>query len=72
MKILCVFNNSLQAARIKYATGRRITIWALKQNGIKMSLKVQYHVIWYPKENLLHLYKSCLHKIKYKVSPNFS
>ena len=41
---------------------RRITIWAPKQNGKTVLLKVQYFFIWYPVENLLHLYKSCLLK----------
>ena len=30
------------------------------QNGGKAWLKMQYLVIWYSRENLLHLYKSCL------------
>ena len=43
--------------------GRQISIWALKQNGRTVWLKVSYFVIWYHMENLLHLYKPCLLKL---------
>ena len=56
----------------KYSTGHRITIWALKQNGRTMRLKVQYLAIWYHIENLLHLYKSCLQKFRETLSWTFS
>ena len=54
MDILCVLNISLLASS-KIGDGRRISNWALKQNGRKVKLKMQYLVIWYPNENLLHL-----------------
>ena len=44
------------------ATGCRIKIGALKQNGRKVWFKVQHFLIWYFIENMFHLYKSCLLK----------
>ena len=41
-------------------TGSRIAIWAIKQNGRKVWLKVLYLFIYYSDKNLPHLYKSCL------------
>ena len=46
----------------KCSTCRRKTIWALRQNGGTVWLKVQHLAIWYHIENLLHLYKPCLQK----------
>ena len=48
----------------KIATGRWMTIRELKQNNIKVSLKVQYLALWYPFENLLYLYQSCLPNLR--------
>ena len=51
MEVLGVFNNSLLISR-QIATGHRITIGALKQNG----KEVQYLAIWYPNEYLIHIF----------------
>ena len=48
----------------KFATGCPIIIWALKQNDRDVWLVLLYLVMWYPIENLLHLCKSCLLKVR--------
>ena len=63
MEILCLFRSSLLAS-----IGRRTQNWALKQSGRNEWLKVQYIVIWYPIENLLHLYESCSRKLRETLS----
>ena len=48
----------------KFAIGRPISIWELKQSGRKEWCKVQYLAIWYPIENLLYMYKLCLMTVR--------
>ena len=50
---------------------RNLRTVALKHNDRKVWLKVQYLVIWYPLEYLIHLYKSCLSKLKENWSQTF-
>ena len=62
-----MYENCIQRFDIgmaKFATGRRMTIRELKLNDTKVSLKVQYVAAGYPIKNLLHLYKSCLPKLR--------
>ena len=49
----------------KFATGRQIIIWSLKQKYGMAWLKVQYIVIKYPTVNLLH--SSCLLKLRESI-----
>ena len=56
---MCVFNNSLQATRKIRDRSPENNLNNYKQNGKRVWLNVLYLVIWYPNENLLHLYKSC-------------
>ena len=58
----CVSIIILHWHHTKFATGRRITIWAQNQNGKKEWLRVHHLVIWYPMENLLRLSKNDLYK----------
>ena len=55
----------------KFATGCRITIWALKQNSKMVWLKVQYLVIWYHIENLLHLCMTHVYWNQGKPGPKY-
>ena len=51
----------------KFATGHRMIIRALKQNGRNVWLNVQHFVIWYPNENLLRSCKPCLLQIRTRL-----
>ena len=48
----------------KFASGRLMTIWALKQNGRTVWRNMQYLAIWYHMDNLLHFDKPCFLKLK--------
>ena len=66
-----VFINSLPASH-KIWADHQIAIGVLQQNDRKLWLKAQYLVKWYPNENLLHLFKSCLLKAWERDFRNFS
>ena len=54
-----IFANDRYWYHSKFATSRRIIISDWKQNDRNAWRKVQYPVIWYPNEGLLHWIKSC-------------
>ena len=49
----CVYSIIRYWHHVKFETSHRITNWAPTQKRTKVWLRVQYHVIWYPNENLL-------------------
>ena len=53
---LCVCSIIRYLYHVKIVTGRQITIWALKQNGRKVWLSVEYLAIWNHIEILLLLF----------------
>ena len=61
MEILFAFDNSLLALRkiCNRSPDKKIE----RENGGKVWLSVQYLAVWYPIENLLHLYISGLRKV---------
>ena len=59
----CVHSIVCYCYHAKFATGVCMTIWALKPNSRKRGSRCSTFSFWYPNENLLQLYKSCLLKV---------
>ena len=55
-----IFGNHSGITRISCSVMGKDAIWALKENCKMVWLNVQCPVVWYPSENLHHLYKSCI------------